>query len=57
MPELPNKELLRPDEVAVYWSVAVSTVYSWIDQGIMDAIKKGGTVRIPREEVLKSRPV
>jgi len=55
MPELPNKELLRPDEVAVYWSVAVSTVYSWIDQGIMDAIKKGGTVRIPREEVLKSK--
>ena len=55
MPELPNKELLRPDEVADYWSVAVSTVYSWIDQGIVDAIKKGGTVRIPREEVLKSK--
>ena len=27
----------------------------WIDQGIVDAIKKGGTVRIPREEVLKSK--
>ncbi len=55
MPKLPDKELLRVDEVAKFWSVAVSTVYSWVDQGIMQATKKGGTVRIPRDEALKSR--
>ncbi|MBW2645109.1 MAG: helix-turn-helix domain-containing protein [Deltaproteobacteria bacterium] len=57
MTKLPNKPLLRPDEVADYWSVAVSTIYSWIDQGVIQAVKKGGTIRIPREEALKSRPV
>ena len=57
MSELPNKKYLRPDEVAALWSVSVKTVYRWIDIGIIPGVKKGGTVRIPREEAEKARPV
>lgn len=53
MTELPNKSLLRPDEVAALWSVSVRTVYRWIDLGILEAVKKGGTVRVPREKAEK----
>jgi excisionase family DNA binding protein len=51
MKELPEKSLLRPDEVALFWRVSVKTVYRWIDMGIIGAVKKAGTVRIPREKV------
>jgi excisionase family DNA binding protein len=57
MIQLPDKKLLRPDEVARFWSVSVKTVYRWIDIGILDAVKKGGTVRIDRESAEKGRPV
>lgn len=50
---LPDKVLLRPDEVAKHWQVSVSTIYRWIDTGIMEAVKKGGTVRIPYESARK----
>ena len=50
MKTLPEKELLRPDEVAEFWSVSVKTIYRWIDLGIIPGVKKGGTVRVPREE-------
>jgi excisionase family DNA binding protein len=50
---LPDKPLLRPDEVAKFWSVSVKTIYRWIDTGIIQAVKKGGTVRIPRSEAEK----
>jgi len=50
MPNLPDKELLRPDEVAKYYSVAKSTVYVWIETGKLEAVKVGGKLlRIPRE--------
>jgi len=51
MTDLSNKELLRPDEVARFWRVSVKTVYRWIDMGIIPGVKKGGTVRVPREDV------
>jgi len=50
---LPDKELLRPDEVAKFWRVSVKTIYRWIDIGIMPGVKKGGTVRVPKEEAEK----
>jgi excisionase family DNA binding protein len=53
MTDLPEKTLLRPDEVAAFWSVSVKTIYRWIDMGILEAVKKGGTVRIPREKAEK----
>lgn len=52
MPKLPDKELLRPDEVAEYFSLSVKTIYRWIDEGKLDAIKIGEkTLRIPHEAV------
>ena len=50
---LPNKEYLRPDEVANYFSLSVKTIYGWIDSGQIEAVKVGPnkTVRIRREEV------
>jgi excisionase family DNA binding protein len=56
MADLPNKELLRVEEVAAYFRVARSTVYLWIDHGILAAEKyHGGTIRVPRESVLHCR--
>jgi excisionase family DNA binding protein len=57
MTDLPDKELLRPDEVARFWRVSVKTVYRWIDMGVMDGVKKGGTVRVSREEAEKGEKV
>lgn len=57
MTDLPNKNLLRPDEVAAFWSVSVKTIYRWIDLGILEAVKKGGTIRVPREGAERGRPV
>ena len=53
MKEIPPKVLLRPDEVAAFWKVSVKTVYRWIDIGILSAVKKGGTIRVPRKEAEK----
>lgn len=57
MNQLPEKELLRPDEVARFWSVSVKTIYRWIELGIIPGIKKGGTVRVPRKHAKKGKPV
>jgi excisionase family DNA binding protein len=53
MTDLPDKELLRPDEVAKYLSVTRKTVYFWIDTGKLEAYKIVNVLRIPREAVLK----
>ena len=57
MKTLPEKELLRPEEVADFWSVSVKTIYRWIDLGIIPAEKKGGTVRVRYSEAEKGQPV
>jgi excisionase family DNA binding protein len=55
MTDLPDKALLRPDEVAKYFSVSVKTVYRWIDMGRIEGVKiAGGLVRIPREAIDKT---
>jgi len=54
MSDLPNKSLLRPDEVAKYYSVSVKTVRGWIAAGKLEARKiAGGLLRIPRESLQK----
>ena len=55
MNNLPNKALLRPDEVAAYYSVDDRTVYLWIEEGIIqNAIRvTKKTIRIPREEAIR----
>jgi len=53
MTHLADKEFFRPAEVAKYFCVALSTVYSWIDTGKLDAVKIGDkTVRIKRETII-----
>lgn len=49
---LPNKELLRPDEVRRFLNVSRSTVYNMIADGRLEAKRIGGhTIRIPRESL------
>lgn len=51
--EKPEKDLLRPDEVATILKVSVKTVYGWIDQGGLDAVRIGPCgrlIRIKRED-------
>lgn len=55
MSELPNKALLRPDEVAAYLQVSRRTVYLWIDLGKMEAVRlPGGGIRVKRETVIET---
>jgi excisionase family DNA binding protein len=53
MNKLPNKELLRPDEVATYFDVSRKTIYQWVAEGKMEAIKISRLLRIPRKKVKK----
>lgn len=52
MKELPQKALLRVDEVAAYFDVTDRTVRLWLEHGFFEAKKIGGVVRIYRESVL-----
>jgi excisionase family DNA binding protein len=53
MSELPDKAFFRPDEVAEYYGVAVSTVYSWIAEGKLEAVRLAGrTTRISHEAII-----
>lgn len=52
MNKLPEKELLRPEEVAAYYSVKVRTVRAWVAAGKLKAIKiAGGLLRIRRIDI------
>ncbi len=51
--KLPRKDLLRPTEVADYLRISRSTIYGWIEQGKIPAMKICGTIRITREDVEK----
>ena len=43
---------VSPDEVAKYFSLSVKTIYRWIDEGRLDAIKIGDkTLRIPYKAI------
>ena len=56
MGRLPDKELLRVEEVADYFSVTKKTIYLWIDHGHLQAEKIAGTVmRIKRDSVINCR--
>lgn len=51
--DLPEKTLLRPDEVAAFCSVSVSTVYRWFECGKVDGIKiSKKAIRIYRASVV-----
>jgi excisionase family DNA binding protein len=53
MTSLPQKPLLRVDEVAIYFDVTPRTVYLWITNGKLERVETpGGSIRIPRERVI-----
>lgn len=53
MDDLPNKTLLRPDEVAKFFGVCVRTIYNWIEKGWLTAYRPGDkSTRITRESCL-----
>jgi excisionase family DNA binding protein len=49
---LPDKELLRPDEVAKFYSVSDKTVRGWIVTGKLMAVKVVKGWRIHRQDAL-----
>ncbi|MGD0232542.1 MAG: helix-turn-helix domain-containing protein [Syntrophorhabdales bacterium] len=51
--DLPDKTLLRPDEVAEFLSVSMKTVYRWYRSGIIEGIKLNRALRIYRESILR----
>lgn len=52
MLELPEKKLLRPDEVATYFSVSRSTIYLWVEHGQLEAAKlTDGVLRVTLDSV------
>jgi len=55
MLELPQKELLRVDEVANFFSVTDRCIRLWIEHGHLKAETIVGTTRITRESVLRCR--
>jgi excisionase family DNA binding protein len=51
--DLPHKTLLRPDEVAIFLSVSLKTVYRWYRAGLIDGTKVKRSLRIYRDSILK----
>lgn len=51
--DLPHKTLLRPDEVAIFLSVSLKTVYRWYRSGLIDGTKVKRSLRIYRDSVLR----
>ena len=45
-------KLMTPEQVADWLQVHRGTVYRWIDEGKLPALKVGRVYRIPRDEVL-----
>jgi len=50
-----KKSLYRVDEVAEYFNVNRSTVYRWIDNGVLKSEKYVKTIRISRESIEQVR--
>lgn len=54
--DLPDKKLLRVEEVANYWSVTVRTIYLWLEHGQLEAVRTPGrSIRITRDSALKCK--
>jgi excisionase family DNA binding protein len=57
MLELPKRKLLRPDEVATYFGVSRTSVYTWIDHGMLVAEQYGRILRIRRDSVIRLQEI
>jgi len=50
---LPDRDLLRPDEVAIYFSVSERTIQRWCIDEKLEYCKPNGMLRIFRKSVLE----
>jgi len=57
MESITKKEMLRVDEVAEFLDVGKSTVYLWIDHGLLAAEKYRGIIRVPKKSLENFRLV
>lgn len=48
-----EKQFLRPDEVMEIVGISRRTLYYWIEHRRLSAVKIGGTIRIPVEDLRK----
>lgn len=56
MSDLPDKDLLRVDEVATYFSITEKTVYLWVEQKKLEGRRLARNVlRITRKSVLSCK--
>ncbi len=51
--DLPKKTLLRPDEVAAFFSISIETLYRWANEGKLESVKIGKKLRFYREDVVR----
>lgn len=51
--DLPARTLLTPEEVAVFFSVSLKTIYRWYQGGIIEGVRLNRSIRIYRDSVLK----
>ena len=50
--DLPNKSLLRPDEVGAFLSVSEKTVRRWVAEGVIRGVRLGKSIRIFRDSIV-----
>lgn len=51
MPEIPDKQWFRPDEVAELINIPLRNVYFWIQRDRIEHVRFGGRIRISHQEV------
>ncbi len=49
--DLPDKTLLRPNDVALFLSISLKTVYRWHRLGTIRGVKVKGSLRIYRDSI------
>ncbi len=47
-----GEEMMTPEEVADWLRVTTKTIYRWLEEGDLPALRVGRTYRIPKPEVL-----
>lgn len=53
LPRLPPRRWITPTEVADYLRLDRSTVYRMLRSGTLPSVRLGGSVRVPRKELLR----
>lgn len=52
-PEIPDKTLLRPDEVAALFRVSMQSIYNWVKRGDLPCVRRiGQPIRFRRTDII-----